>query len=135
MNVINHQIKDNIIKLDVEVKNTGNFIGKETVQVYFSAPQGALGKPKIELLAFKKTKLIKPNEKEILSIEVEMSKMASYDDFGYIQKSAYVLEKGLYSIYVGTSLRNNKLALTKVLDDNLVIEKEILFHSSYLILS
>ena len=32
--------------------------------------------------------------------------MASYDDLGKVAKSAYVLEKGKYTFYVGNSVRN-----------------------------
>ena len=34
--------------------------------------------------------------------------MASYDDLGKVAKSAYVLEKGAYAFYIGTSVRNNE---------------------------
>ena len=32
--------------------------------------------------------------------------MASYDDLGKVQKSAYVLEKGEYAFFVGNSVQN-----------------------------
>ena len=35
--------------------NTGKFSGKEVVQVYIAKPQGKLGKPAKELVAFEKT--------------------------------------------------------------------------------
>ena len=34
--------------------------------------------------------------------------MASYDDLGKIKKSAYILEKGTYKFYIGTSVRDTK---------------------------
>ena len=47
--------------------------------------------------------------------------MASYDDLGKIQKSAYVLEKGAYVFYVGTSVRDvRKLPYEYVLEENRV---------------
>lgn len=45
------------IKLEVKVTNTGDkFAGKEVVQVYYSAPQGKLGKPVKELVAYAKNR-------------------------------------------------------------------------------
>ncbi len=99
-------LKDNKIKISVSVKNTGKVAGKEVVQAYYSAPQGILGKPKIELAGFKKTKLLAPDETENISIEFDVSSMASFDDLGKLQMSAYLLEKGDYIFYVGNDCRN-----------------------------
>ncbi len=88
------------------VKNTGNVAGKEVVQLYYSAPQGKLGKPARELGAFKKTKLLAPGEEETLVLTFDINDMASFDDLGKVQKSAYVLEKGNYAFYMGTDVRS-----------------------------
>jgi len=97
--------EDNIY-VTAKVTNTGNYPGKEVVQVYFSAPQGQLGKPSKELAAFKKTKLLQPGESQVLEISFPISDMSSYDDTGKVQKSAYVLEPGDYKIYVGNSIKD-----------------------------
>lgn len=88
------------------VKNTGNVAGREVIQVYYSAPQGKLGKPARELCAYKKTKLLVPGEEETLVLSFNINDMASFDDLGKIQKSAYVLEKGAYKFYLGTDVRS-----------------------------
>ena len=88
------------------VKNTGNVAGKEVVQLYYSAPQGKLGKPARELGAFKKTKLLAPGEEETLVLTFDINNMASFDDLGKVQKSAYILEKGTYAFYMGTDVRS-----------------------------
>ncbi len=99
---------DGKITAVVTVKNTGNVPGKEVVQVYYGAPQGKLKKPSRELAVFKKTKLLSPGEEETLALSFDISDMASFDDLGKIRKSAYVLEKGEYKLYLGTSVRNAK---------------------------
>lgn len=101
---------DNYIEARVRVSNTGSlYAGKEVVQVYYSAPQGKLGKPLRALVAFKKTKLLNPGESETLTISFPVTDMASYDDAGLTGFiSAYVLEEGEYKIYIGNSVRNAK---------------------------
>lgn len=98
------------VKVRVRVTNTGKRSGKEVVQVYYSAPQGRLGKPERELAAFGKTRELLPGESQLLELSFAKKVMASFDDLGKIAKSAYVLEKGEYRIYVGNSVRDAKLA-------------------------
>ncbi len=100
------ELKGEQIVVTAKVTNTGDYAGKEVVQAYYSAPQGILGKPAVELAAFKKTKLLAPNESRIVEMSFDITSMASYDDLGKVCKSAYILEKGDYSIYVGNSVRN-----------------------------
>lgn len=100
--------KDDQIITTVQVKNTGDVAGKEVVQMYYSAPNGLLGKPSKELIAFQKTKLLAPGEKQNLTLSFAINDMASYDDLGKISKSAYVLEKGNYRFFVGNSVRDAK---------------------------
>lgn len=108
-----HQENGKIL-VTVDVKNTGDkFNGKEVVQIYFSAPQGRLGKPVKQLISFEKTKLLNPGENQVLSFEFDEKEMASYDDSNITgNKSCYVLEEGEYKIYVGTSVKRVELALT-----------------------
>ena len=93
-------------RVTVDVCNVGAYPGKEVVQVYFSAPQGKLGKPARELAAFCKTRLLAPGETQTVTLGFRLRDMASYDDLGKVAKSAYVLEKGEYHFYVGTSVRD-----------------------------
>ncbi len=98
--------KDGVITASVNVTNTGAVSGKQVVQLYYSAPQGLLGKPAKELAAFAKTKLLSPNETQKLQLNFNVCDMASYDDLGKICKSAYILEKGEYTFHIGSSVRD-----------------------------
>lgn len=94
------------IQILAEVSNIGEYSGKETVQVYVSAPQGLLGKPALELKAFVKTSLLAPGESETVTLSIPVRGLASYDDSGITgRKSAYVLEAGEYRFYAGNSIR------------------------------
>lgn len=95
-----------IIEFSVSVKNVGNRAGKEVVQVYCRAPQGKLGKPQRELVAFAKTKELQPNEKEKIVLSCIANDMASFDDTGKVCKSAWVLEEGSYEFFIGNSVRD-----------------------------
>ena len=111
-------------KLSVRVTNVGECAGKEVVQVYYSAPQGRLGKPAKELEAYQKTRLLQPGESQYVHFLVPYASMASYDDLGKIRKSAWVLEAGEYDFYVGTSVENvHKLEEAYCLDKDIVTEQ------------
>lgn len=112
------------IQLKIQVTNVGERAGKEVVQVYYGAPQGKLGKPAKELVAFKKTRELLPGESQVLVIKFAKAAMASFDDLGKVAKSAWVLEKGAYAIYVGTSVRNvEKISYELVLEGDVVTEQ------------
>ena len=108
----------------VRVTNTGKRAGKEVVQVYAAKPQGKLGKPAKELVAFEKTRELLSGESQIMTLTWSINDMASYDDLGKIQKSAYVLEAGSYDIYVGTSVRDvQKADYSYILDEDIITEQ------------
>ena len=94
------------ISVSVKVTNTGGVSGKESVQLYFSAPQGKLGKPAKELCAFAKTDLLEPGTSQILTMTVDIEELSSYDDVGKVQRSAYVIEAGEYEFLLGSSVKN-----------------------------
>lgn len=98
--------KDEQICIRVEVTNSGKYAGKEVLQVYAHAPEGKLGKPNRVLAAFEKTRELQPGESQTLFLTFSVQMLASYDDLGKVQKSAYVLEAGDYTFYVGNSIRN-----------------------------
>ncbi|MBR2721347.1 MAG: glycoside hydrolase family 3 C-terminal domain-containing protein [Clostridia bacterium] len=112
------------ILVSAKVTNVGSRAGKEVVQVYFGAPEGKITKAARELCAFAKTKLLAPNESEVLTMTFDIDDMASYDDVGVIRKSAYVLEAGDYKVYVGNNVRDAKeLAYKYTLTEDKVVKQ------------
>ena len=94
-------------RLDVTVTNTGKLPGAEVVQIYVNPPQGKLGKPLRNLVAFRKTDVIAPGESQSLTFAIDPADFASYDDSGITgHPYCYVLEAGGYGIYVGTDVRS-----------------------------
>lgn len=117
-------IKEDKITVSALVSNTGSVSGKEVLQVYYSAPQGLLKKPALQLCAFAKTRTLQPGESQLIELIFPKNSMASYDDLGKIANFAYVLEKGVYEFYIGNSVRNVvKLDLSIELLENEITEQ------------
>lgn len=101
--------KENAVNFRIAVSNIGDFAGKEVVQIYVSAPQGKLGRPHKELVAFAKTALLQPGQSQQLEFSVPIARLAAYDDGGVTgEKSCYVLEEGTYLFCVGNNVRDAK---------------------------
>ena len=112
------------IAVRAAVTNVGDTAGREVVQVYFQAPQGKLGKPARQLAGWQKTRSLRPGETQSLEIRFPVSQMASYDDLGKVQKSAWLLEAGEYRFYVGTDVRSAAaVEFTYTLNETCVVEQ------------
>ena len=88
---------DEKINITVDVTNTGNYDGKEVVQLYIRDVVGSVTRPVKELKGFKKA-FIKKGETQTVSfdISVEDLKFYNYDlDF--------VAEPGDFEVFVGTN--------------------------------
>lgn len=100
--------KDTTYAVTVRVTNTGNMAGRDVVQLYYTAPyeEGKIEKSSINLLAFDKTAVLKPqSESQTESVqEITLTftayDMASYDDYdangnGF---AGYELDSGKHTI-------------------------------------
>lgn len=93
----------------VKVTNTGNYSGKEVVQIYCKAPQGRLGKPSRVLCGYEKTDTLAPGKSQVMTISVSNAQIASYDDSGVTGHAhCFVLEEGTYCFYAGSDVRSAK---------------------------
>lgn len=96
------------IQITAAVTNSGGrFSGKEVIQIYLQAPQGALGKPSRALVGFAKTRLLRPGESENLTLQIPLERFASVDDSGITgYPHSYIMEPGLYRLLIGNSVRD-----------------------------
>lgn len=108
-----------LIKVKVPVKNTGDFRGKETVQLYVSVPSGRLDQPYQVLAAFQKTKELTAGEETFIELSFAMEELASFD----MSLSAKVLEKGNYILRIGNNSRNTVPSGIVVLKEDVIVEK------------
>lgn len=96
-------VEKNVVTVKVDVKNIGKeYSGKEIIQLYLSKPNNKYDGEKYALVAFNKTKLLKPNEEESLTLSFDIKDFATYDEV----LSSYVLEEGHYQLSVGNSSDN-----------------------------
>lgn len=86
----------------VTVTNTGSCSGKETVMLFAQKPQGHLGNPARELVAFGKTKELSPAQSQVLDLTVTRYQLSSYDE----GRSAYLLLEGTYRFFCGHDVRS-----------------------------
>ena len=108
------------VTVDVRVTNTGDtYSGKEVVEVYFSAPDGALEKPYQELAAYGKTDELAPGESQTLTLSYKTTEMSSYS----MDQAAYIMEAGDYIVRVGNSSRNTAVAAVISLDETCTTEQ------------
>ncbi len=129
-----------------EVENTGSFPGKSVVQVYAQTPYDmadGIEKPAIQLVGYNKTLgrtadgrqetvalnsreggVLKPGEKETVTVEVPRYLLASYSTAAHGGKGGYVLTAGDYYLAIGENAHdalNNILAakgVTGLTDEN-----------------
>ena len=115
---------DGTVHIPVTVTNTGKrYSGREVVQIYASLPKGRLEKEYRRLCAFAKTSLLAPGECESMELTFTPEELASYDEI----KPAWILEPGLYGIFVGNSLDSSVLTASLQLE-----EEKILAHTAHI---
>ena len=96
------------VTVSVTVKNTGKVAGKEVVQVYATAPKGQIEKPAQELKSFAKTRELQPGEQQVLTMQIPVRMLASFDEAG----SQWLTEGGNYTFNIGASSRDIRCTAT-----------------------
>ncbi len=107
------------VSLRLTVTNTGTAPGKEVAQVYASCPQGKLTKEARRLVGFGKTRLLQPDESQDMTITFDISNLASYCE----ECASWILEQGVYVLWLGNSLADAKIVGSIVLDGDAVLTK------------
>ena len=102
------------------VANTGTeYSGKEVVQLYVSAPAGALHKEYQSLAAFAKTGKLEPGAREQVELTFDLAELASYREYD----SCYVLEAGEYILRLGNSSRNTMVIGVLLLEKDIIVSR------------
>ena len=114
-------VENGVCRVSVSVENIGDVAGKQVIQVYAACPNGKLKKERKRLVAFGKTKLLIPGERDLITLEFELSLLESYR----AGKAAYYMEKGSYYIFVGTAGNQVQPEARLMLDESVEIERLI----------
>jgi len=93
--------EDGTITFTVNVKNTGNKAGAETVQLYVSDLKSSIDRPIKELKGFKK-EYLQPGENKNVSITIDKDALSFYDE----TKQEWTAEAGEFEALVGNSSEN-----------------------------
>ena len=102
------KVNGDVVAVTVTVKNTGSVSGKEVAQVYVTAPKGSIEKPAQELKAFAKTRELQPGESQVLTMQIPVRMLASFDEQG----SQWLTEAGEYLFKIGASSRDIRCTAT-----------------------
>lgn len=88
------------LKVSIDITNTGQRAGQETVQLYIRDKAASVQRPEKELKAFAKVHL-EPGERRTVTLSIARDALAYYD----ILKRAWVAEAGEFEVLVGSSSR------------------------------
>ena len=117
LQVSGFNLDKNTVTVEVTVKNTGKFAGKEVAQVYVSKPAGQVDVAYQDLAAFSKTGLLEAGGQEIVSLTFKLEELACYDE----KAGAYILPAGDYIVRVGNSSAATQIAGVVRLDEQATV--------------
>ena len=98
--------------MTVTVTNTGDYAGKDVLQLYIRKPEGKLDHERKALAAFAKTKLLVPGESQTLTVPFSLEAVASFDE----EQSAFVLECGAYQFELNDQICGNIRVEARILE-------------------
>ena len=85
------------VNVSVELTNTGNFDGKEVVQLYIRDVSASLSRPVKELKGFELVEL-KKGETKTIRFTLTENELGFFDNDGN-----YLVEPGTFKVFVGTN--------------------------------
>jgi len=95
---------DDVIKVSIDVTNSGKIEGKEIVQLYIQDVESSIERPTKELKRFEKVSL-HPNETKTVIFELKKEDLSFYNE----AVNSWVVETGAFNILVGSSSRDIRL--------------------------
>ncbi|MCD7945683.1 MAG: glycoside hydrolase family 3 C-terminal domain-containing protein [Clostridiales bacterium] len=112
--------------VEVTVTNTGDVAGKSVVQLYVTVPytdydkENLVEKSEVSLVVYGKTEELEPGTSEVITLEVSMEAIASYDssyDNGDGTGGSYMLDAGDYTFSIRSDAHTVLDSVTATLED------------------
>ena len=105
------------LRVNVLIENTGQFKGKEIVQLYISETEPTLARPPKELKSFAKIEL-EPGEKKWVELKVDYQDLAYYHP-----EEGWIVEEDRFEIIIGASSRDIKFTEEFKVGSSLVLKE------------
>ncbi len=95
-------VEKDTINISFAITNIGEMAGKEAVQLYAEKLNTAIDRPRQELRAFTKTKILEPGATDSIMLQIPVPELRYWNE----EKKGWSLENGAYAIKVAASSRD-----------------------------
>ncbi len=92
------------VNVSFKLKNIGSIKAAEVAQLYVGDPECSVKRAPRELRSFAKV-VLKPNEERVINMQLKPLDLSFFDE----ETESFVLEKGSFDIYLGSSSRDIRL--------------------------
>lgn len=107
------------VNVEVRVENNGTVSGKEVLLIFAAIPDGKLEQPDRRLVAFSKTKELKPGESQVLQIAILPKRFESYDE----ESASWIVEAGQINLLMGGSVDEAEVFFCLEVPEAIVLQK------------
>jgi hypothetical protein len=109
---------DGTLTASVDITNTSKVAGKEVVEFYIGAPGKSMQKPVKELKRYIKTNILDAGTTQTVSATFNAMSLASFDS----NRSAWVIEPGVYVVYAAASVNDLRMIKTFTVPAELIVQ-------------
>ncbi len=113
------EFESGMLSVNADITNIGNKAGKTSLLVYVKSPDGRLIKPNRVFCGFEKSKELACAESQTVNIDISQKDFSVFDN----KKSAYILEKGEYSVFVGGSIDKAECISSFNIDEDITVSE------------
>ena len=109
------------LSVTVDVQNTGDFPGREVVQLYICPDSTVSAQPVKMLKAFTKTPLLDPKQTAQCTLTIPYRELAAYQE----NSAAWVIEAGFYLLHLSTNGDEGMLAGVVRVEREILVEQTV----------
>lgn len=106
------------VALDIEVNNTGNFAGKDVIEVFAVFLCASIPRERKRLVAFSKTDELESGKAQKITVSFDIARLASF----YTDEHCYKIEAGTCKILIGDGMGDFTYVANIKVDEDIVTE-------------